>query len=104
MHCKAMLEEAIGSKVVKLSNDIYAETLELLARHKDMLQHLADILLTKNSLKTEEVKEILEHFATSENGALMETNKDKIKSCYNFAAFIPHASIWVFRRKIITGI
>lgn len=59
---KAMLEEEIGQKVIKLSNDIYAETVESLTPHKDMVQYLADTLLTKNSLKTEEVKEILEHF------------------------------------------
>lgn len=63
---KAMLEEEIGQKVITLSNDIYAETLESLALHKNMVRHLADILLTKNYLKTEEVKEILEHFTMQE--------------------------------------
>ena len=52
--------------MITLSNDIYAETLESLALHKNMVRHLADILLTKNYLKTEEVKEILEHFTMQE--------------------------------------
>ena len=60
---KAMLEE-IGQKVIKLSNDIYAETIESLTSYKGMIQHLADILLTKNFLKTDEFREILEHFIT----------------------------------------
>jgi hypothetical protein len=59
---KTMLEEEIGQKVITLSNDIYAETLESLTLHKSMVRHLAGILLTKNYLKTEEVKETLEHF------------------------------------------
>lgn len=64
---KTMLEEEIGQKVITLSNSIYAETLESLTLHKSMVRHLADILLTKNYLKTEEVKEILEHFTMQEN-------------------------------------
>lgn len=65
---KSMLEEEIGQKVIRLSKDLYLETLEALAPHKDMIQHLADILSTKNSLKTEEVKEILEHYNAGKEG------------------------------------
>lgn len=64
---KAMLDEEIGQKVITLSNVIYAETIESLTSYKSMIEHLADILLTKNTLKTEEVREILERFMTQEN-------------------------------------
>ena len=52
--------------MITLSNDIYAETLESLTLHKSMVRHLAGILLTKTNLKTEEVKEALEHFTMQE--------------------------------------
>ena len=60
---KTMLAEEIGQKVIKLSNDLYAETLELLTPHKEMIQLLADILLTKDYLETKEVREILSKFS-----------------------------------------
>ena len=64
---KSMLEEEIGSRVISLSKELYAETLEVLTPYKDMIQHLSDILMTKGSMETEEVREVLDAFVKQEH-------------------------------------
>ena len=45
--------------IISISKEIYAESEELLKNHKNMILRLADILMTKDFLGTEEVREVL---------------------------------------------
>ncbi len=60
---KAFLETELNSKVIEFSNELYAESKALLISHKDMISYLADKLISKDSLTTEEVREILTNYS-----------------------------------------
>ena len=55
---KTLLEE-MTPDIISISKEIYAESEELLKNHKNMILRLADILMTKDFLGTEEVREVL---------------------------------------------
>lgn len=53
---KSMLNEELSAKVITISKALYADTYKLLSAYKGLIEHLSNILMTKFSIETNELK------------------------------------------------